>query len=269
MQGDILAMPAPGGGVPAAGAPSYSRPLSRNHRHSRSSISLSSLGSLGSSLLDSALDMLNPQSRATPPPPAARESPRPGSPASLAPSLAASSLAPDADADGDFFVSSAFRRGSFGTMRHAVFRPTGEKLVCKCISDGRKASPAPSLPDVMSSSCESETIVADDDAPRLSGEQGTEDPGGQLAVVQEALLCSILEGMDNIVRLRGFQELPSERQYRLFFDFVDGCDLSALAGSGRRLNESDMRPLAFGVFRAVQTCHRLGISHRDLKLENI
>lgn len=86
-------------------------------------------------------------------------------------------------------------------------------------------------------------------------------------MLQEAVISAIMEGCENIVQFRGFQETPDHLE--LFFDYVEGRDFSSFIGDGKRLNEQEVRQAAQHIFKAVNTCHTLGIAHRDLKPENI
>lgn len=109
------------------------RPL--GHRYTRSQVSLASLGSI----LDNGSEAGTPESikmvSATGSPQLAAL-PRPLSPAvsliSVADSLASSEAFQadelSAPSDDPFFVGRVFRRGSFGTMRHAVNRRSGAKV---------------------------------------------------------------------------------------------------------------------------------------------
>jgi hypothetical protein len=100
------------------------RPLGLGHRHSKSQSSAASLYSLDSASVRSLVTSSGS--------PSLGPVLRPGSPGSsfisISDSLGSATLESDEQVSGDYFVGKAFRRGSFGTMRHAVLKRTGQKV---------------------------------------------------------------------------------------------------------------------------------------------
>ena len=73
----------------------------------------------------------------------------------------------------------------------------------------------------------------------------------------------------NIVKL--YKTVENKRSLNLVMEYVSGCSLTSYLKqkSSRRLEESEARGIFRQVIEALDYCHGLGISHRDIKLDNI
>ncbi|GMM56906.1 serine/threonine/tyrosine protein kinase [Maudiozyma humilis] len=80
---------------------------------------------------------------------------------------------------------------------------------------------------------------------------------------------SVLQAMDHprIVRLRAFYE--DETNYYMVMEFVSGGDLMDFVAAHGPVGEDAGREITRQVLDAVRYIHALGISHRDLKPDNI
>ncbi|XP_042540894.1 sperm motility kinase 3A-like [Dipodomys spectabilis] len=71
----------------------------------------------------------------------------------------------------------------------------------------------------------------------------------------------------NIVKL--YQVVESDYRLHLVMEYLDGGDLVDYVQKLVRLGEEEARDLFGQILKAVKYCHDHGISHRDLKAENI
>ncbi|XP_066214287.1 serine/threonine-protein kinase MARK2-like, partial [Saccopteryx leptura] len=71
----------------------------------------------------------------------------------------------------------------------------------------------------------------------------------------------------NVVKL--VEVIVTDSTLFIVMEFVSGGDLSNYLPSNRPSTESEARHIFRQLISAVQYCHRLGIVHRDLKLENV
>lgn len=71
----------------------------------------------------------------------------------------------------------------------------------------------------------------------------------------------------NIVQ--GLAVLSSKKKLFLVMEYVDGGDLHSMLASRGKLSEQEARELFCSLVVCLDYCHRQGIYHRDLKLENI
>ena len=73
----------------------------------------------------------------------------------------------------------------------------------------------------------------------------------------------------NIVKL--YKTVENNKSLNLIMEYVNGCSLMAYLKQkpNKRLEESEARSIFRQIIEALDYCHSLGISHRDIKLENI
>lgn len=73
----------------------------------------------------------------------------------------------------------------------------------------------------------------------------------------------------NIIKL--YQTIENRKSLNLIMEYVSGCSLMAYMKKtkDKRLEENDAKRVFKQIIEALEYCHSLGISHRDIKLENI
>ncbi len=72
---------------------------------------------------------------------------------------------------------------------------------------------------------------------------------------------------ENVVQLKGFYE--DLQYYYLVMDYVPGGDLMDFVTENGAIGEDAAKDIAKQILEAVEYCHGIGISHRDLKPDNI
>ena len=68
---------------------------------------------------------------------------------------------------------------------------------------------------------------------------------------------------------RMFEAIETPKRMHLIMECLDGGNLCTFVKAKKRLSEDESRGIFFQVVQAVEYLHSYGISHRDIKLENI
>lgn len=89
------------------------------------------------------------------------------------------------------------------------------------------------------------------------------------ALRQEVAMHQKVTPHEAIIGLLGaVEDMPSKHHWS-FYELADGGELfDRLIDSGS-LTEGEVKPYAARLFSALAHCHRIGVAHRDVKLENI
>lgn len=151
------------------------------------------------------------------------------------PVLVSNSVNGDSKKEGiykDFIVKNdTIGQGAFATVKKAIERSTGDSYAVKIINR-RKAI----------------------------------NTGGMVGVERE---LDILRRLDhpNIVKLKSFYEDPDN--YYLVMELVPGGDLMDFVAAHGAIGEDATQVITKQILRAIAYVHKMGISHRDLKPDNI
>ena len=134
---------------------------------------------------------------------------------------------------GDFELGQEIGKGAYGTVRIGVHRITGSKVAIK--------------------SYEKSTLL---------------HPARKKGVEREIRILMKIKH-PNIIHLIDTVETAS--CINLIFEYISGCSLLEYlkSRSSRRIEESQARGIFKQVLLALDFCHSMGITHRDIKLENI
>ena len=94
------------------------------------------------------------------------------------------------------------------------------------------------------------------------------DPHRKMSVKREV---SILEKLTHPHTIRLLETIDSPKHLSLVMEYVGGCSLHGYIKqrANRRIDPVEARRLFKQILSAVEYCHSLNVTHRDLKLENI
>ena len=134
---------------------------------------------------------------------------------------------------GEYELGPEIGKGSYGTVRVGTSSVTSEKVAIK--------------------SYEKHSLL---------------HPNRKKAVEREIKILQRLQH-PNIIRLLNTIETPSS--IHLIFEYVSGCSLLEYlkSRSSRKLEENQAKSILRQVLLALEFCHSVGITHRDIKLENV
>lgn len=134
---------------------------------------------------------------------------------------------------GEYELGPEIGKGSYGTVRVGVSSVTSEKVAIK--------------------SYEKHSLL---------------HPNRKKAVEREIKILQKLQH-PNIIKLLNTIETPSS--VHLIFEYISGCSLLEYlkSRSSRKLEENQAKNILRQVLHALEFCHSVGITHRDIKLENV
>lgn len=134
---------------------------------------------------------------------------------------------------GDYELGSELGKGSYGTVRVGIHSVTNEKVAIK--------------------SYEKSSLL---------------HPNRRKAVEREIKILQKLQH-PNIIKL--LNTLETSSSIHLIFEYISGCSLLEYlkSRSSRKLEESQAKNIFKQILLALEFCHSLGITHRDIKLENV
>lgn len=124
--------------------------------------------------------------------------------------------------------------GSFGTVRLAYHKLTGQKVAIKTYERAKM-----------------------------------KDPQQWRRVQQEARVMERLSNCPLICRFLEAFETSAPRRAHLIMEHLPGGSLCSYVKSKRKLSETEVRPLMLQLAMAIEHMHSLDVIHRDIKLENI
>lgn len=134
---------------------------------------------------------------------------------------------------GEYELGNEIGKGAYGTVRLGVSCASGEKVAIK-----------------------------------IYEKAGLSNPNKRKSVEREIKILSKLKHK-NIIRLISTVENMST--INLIFEYVSGCSLLDYlkSRSSRKIEEYQAKCIFKQILEALDYCHNLGITHRDIKLENI
>ena len=134
---------------------------------------------------------------------------------------------------GEYEIGDELGKGAYGTVRLGTHTLTGEKVAIK--------------------SYEKSTLIT---------------PSRKKSILREAKILSKLKH-SNIVKFLTTIETPT--LYNLVFEHVSGCSLKdyLYSRSARKIEEYQASLILTQILQALEFCHSIGVSHRDIKLENV
>jgi tRNA A-37 threonylcarbamoyl transferase component Bud32 len=149
------------------------------------------------------------------------------------PRFIASSLRKENECVGDYFIAEELGKGTYATVRLGLHRSTNEKVAIKIYEKARLLNPS-----------------------------------RKKTVEREIKILSKLSH-PNIISLLKTVETPNS--INLIFEYVSGCSLAEYlkSRSSHKIEEYQAKSIFKQILLALDFCHNLGVSHRDIKLENI
>lgn len=79
----------------------------------------------------------------------------------------------------------------------------------------------------------------------------------------------IMEQVSHPRIARMYEAVETPKRMHLIMECLDGGNLCSYVKAKRRLSEDESRRIFFQILQAVEHLHMLGVTHRDIKLENI
>ena len=79
----------------------------------------------------------------------------------------------------------------------------------------------------------------------------------------------IMEQVSHPRIARMYEAVETPKRMHLIMECLDGGNLCSYVKAKRRLSEDESRKIFFQILQAVEHLHMLGVTHRDIKLENI
>ena len=68
---------------------------------------------------------------------------------------------------------------------------------------------------------------------------------------------------------RMYEAVETPKRMHLIMECLDGGNLCSYVKAKRRLTEDESRRIFFQILQAIEYLHMLGVTHRDVKLENV
>lgn len=140
-------------------------------------------------------------------------------------------VAPKAVRVGKYVIGEKIGEGGFGVVRKGVNETTGEVVAIKIMDKAQ--------------------LQLHNMTPQIK---------------REITLLTIL---DHPAIVKGHEVLNSTSKLFLVMEFIDGGDMHSLLSKRERLPEDEAREFFRALVSCLQYCHGRGVSHRDLKLENL
>jgi len=79
----------------------------------------------------------------------------------------------------------------------------------------------------------------------------------------------IMEQISHPRIARMYEAVETPKRMHLIMECLDGGNLCSYVKAKRRLTEEESRRIFFQILQAIEYLHGLGVSHRDVKLENV
>ncbi len=79
----------------------------------------------------------------------------------------------------------------------------------------------------------------------------------------------IMEQISHPRIARMYEAVETPKRMHLIMECLDGGNLCSYVKAKRRLSEDESRRIFFQILQAIEHLHALGVSHRDIKLENV
>lgn len=79
----------------------------------------------------------------------------------------------------------------------------------------------------------------------------------------------IMEQVSHPRIARMYEAVETPKRMHLIMECLDGGNLCSYVKAKRRLSEDESRRIFFQILQAIEYLHSLGVSHRDVKLENV
>jgi len=79
----------------------------------------------------------------------------------------------------------------------------------------------------------------------------------------------IMEQVSHPRIVRMYEAVETPKRMHLIMECLDGGNLCSYVKAKRRLSEDESRKIFFQVLQSIEHLHMLGVTHRDIKLENV
>jgi serine/threonine protein kinase len=79
----------------------------------------------------------------------------------------------------------------------------------------------------------------------------------------------IMEQISHPRIARLYEAVETPKRMHLIMECLDGGNLCSYVKQKKRLSEDESKSIFFQILQAVEYLHALGVTHRDIKLENV
>eukprot|EP01135_Chromosphaera_perkinsii_P007374 Nk52_evm22s805 gene=Nk52_evmTU22s805 len=168
----------------------------------------------------------------------------------------------------DYKLVKTIGTGAFSKVKLAIHKKTGEKVAIKIVSKKRlEAKKKGSAARAAANRKPGDPEPAPRPKPHDYVEEGSEATNDFfMNISREVRLLQLLE-QPNVIKL--YQVIQTEGEIYIIMQYAEGGEMIDHIASKKTLGEDEARIFFRQIVSAMDHCHKSGVIHRDLKLENI